>query len=57
MKYIKKYNESINNKLIKDIIDDIDDTLIELVDRSIIMPQHKGIETLTNKIRLKYHCT
>jgi hypothetical protein len=53
MKHIKQFNESITTKLIKDIIDDIEDTLIELVDKSIIIPQYKGIETLVNKISLK----
>ena len=50
MKHLKKYNES---KII-DYINDIEDTLIESVDKSIIELKYKSINTLINKISLKF---
>jgi hypothetical protein len=50
VKHLKKYNES---KIINSI-NDIEDSLIELVDKSIIELKYKSINTLIYKISLKF---
>ena len=55
MKHIIPFNESTTNKSVKNLIENIEDTLIEAVDKSIITPQYKGIETLITKSSLKFH--